>query len=91
MSIGTIVSEASMLVKMINGRNVGDRDREDRRRPLSDAAGRAARPARCARGARLTPFAFPLMVERLREQVTTEKVSARIERMLAELERAAAE
>ncbi|MGH6624038.1 MAG: DNA ligase-associated DEXH box helicase, partial [Burkholderiaceae bacterium] len=39
--------------------------------------------------ARPTPFAFPLMVERLREQVTTEKLSARIERMLGELERAA--
>jgi ATP-dependent Lhr-like helicase len=40
---------------------------------------------------RPTPFAFPLMVERLREQVTTEKLSARIERMLLELEQAAAE
>jgi ATP-dependent Lhr-like helicase len=39
--------------------------------------------------ARPTPFAFPLMVERLREQVTTEKLAARIERMLAELEQAA--
>jgi len=29
------------------------------------------------------------MVERLREQVTTEKLTARIERMLAELEQAA--
>jgi ATP-dependent Lhr-like helicase len=38
---------------------------------------------------RPTPFAFPLMVERLREQVTTEKLTARIERMLAELEQAA--
>ena len=38
--------------------------------------------------ARPTPFAFLLMVERLREQVTTEKLSARIERMLAELEKA---
>jgi ATP-dependent Lhr-like helicase len=38
---------------------------------------------------RPTPFAFPLMVERLREQVTTEKLSARIERMVAEVERAA--
>jgi ATP-dependent Lhr-like helicase len=38
---------------------------------------------------RPTPFAFPLMVERLREQVTTEKLSTRIERMLAEAERAA--
>ena len=40
--------------------------------------------------ARPTPFAFPLMVERFREQVTTEQLSARIERMLADLERAAA-
>jgi ATP-dependent Lhr-like helicase len=39
--------------------------------------------------ARPTPFSFPLMVERLREQVTTEKLSARIERMLAEVEAAA--
>ncbi|HQR21143.1 MAG TPA: ligase-associated DNA damage response DEXH box helicase [Burkholderiaceae bacterium] len=39
--------------------------------------------------ARPTPFAFPLMVERLREQVTTEKLAARVERMLAELEQAA--
>jgi ATP-dependent Lhr-like helicase len=39
--------------------------------------------------ARPSPFAFPLMVERLREQVTTEKLAARIERMLAELEQAA--
>ena len=39
--------------------------------------------------ARPSPFAFPLMVERLREQVTTERLSERIERMLAELEQAA--
>jgi len=38
---------------------------------------------------RPTPFAFPLMVERFREQVTTEQLSARIERMLSDLERAA--
>ncbi|MEP6607198.1 MAG: ligase-associated DNA damage response DEXH box helicase [Burkholderiaceae bacterium] len=38
---------------------------------------------------RATPFAFPLMIERLREQVTTEKLGARIERMVADLERAA--
>ncbi len=37
-----------------------------------------------------TPFAFPLMIERLREQVTTEKLGVRIERMIADLERAAA-
>jgi ATP-dependent helicase Lhr and Lhr-like helicase len=40
--------------------------------------------------ARPTPFAFPLMIERLREQVTTEKLGVRIERMIADLERAAA-
>jgi ATP-dependent Lhr-like helicase len=39
---------------------------------------------------RPTPFAFPLMVERFREQVTTEQLGARIERMLADLERAGA-
>ena len=39
---------------------------------------------------RPSPFAFPLMIERLREQVTTEKLGARIERMIADLERAAA-
>jgi ATP-dependent Lhr-like helicase len=38
--------------------------------------------------ARPTPFGFPLMVERFREQVTTEKLGPRIERMLADLERA---
>jgi ATP-dependent Lhr-like helicase len=38
---------------------------------------------------RPTPFAFPLMVERFREQVTTEQLGPRIERMLADLERAA--
>ena len=38
---------------------------------------------------RPTPFAFPLMIERLREQVTTEKLGTRIERMIADLERAA--
>jgi ATP-dependent Lhr-like helicase len=39
--------------------------------------------------ARPTPLAFPLMAERLREQVTTERLAARIERMLAELEESA--
>ncbi len=38
-----------------------------------------------------TPFSFPLMVERFREEVTTEQLAARIARMLAELEAAAAE
>ena len=39
--------------------------------------------------ARPTPFAFPLMIERMREQVSTETLAARIERMVATLERAA--
>jgi ATP-dependent helicase Lhr and Lhr-like helicase len=39
---------------------------------------------------RATPFAFPLMVERFREKVTTEKLSDRITRMVRELEKAAA-
>ena len=38
---------------------------------------------------RPTPFAFPLMVERWREQLSTEKLADRIARLLAELERAA--
>ncbi len=38
---------------------------------------------------RPTPFAFPLLVERLREQLTTERLSDRIARMVTELERAA--
>lgn len=36
-----------------------------------------------------TPFAFPLLVERLREQVSTEALADRIARMVAELERRA--
>jgi len=38
---------------------------------------------------RPTPFAFPLMIERLRETVSSEKLADRIARMLAELEEAA--
>lgn len=38
---------------------------------------------------RPTPFAFPLMIERLREALTMEKLQDRIARMVAELERAA--
>ena len=33
-----------------------------------------------------TPFAFPLLIERLRETVSTEKLSDRVARMVAELE-----
>jgi ATP-dependent Lhr-like helicase len=36
-----------------------------------------------------TPFAFPLLVERLREQVSTEQLAERIARMVDELERRA--
>src|SRR5258706_1870470 len=36
-----------------------------------------------------TPFAFPFLVERLREQLTTEQLSDRLRRMVTELERAA--
>ncbi|MEI5995904.1 ligase-associated DNA damage response DEXH box helicase [Paraburkholderia bengalensis] len=35
-----------------------------------------------------TPFAFPLIVGRIREKVSTEKLADRIERMLAELDKA---
>ncbi|HEY1059243.1 MAG TPA: ligase-associated DNA damage response DEXH box helicase [Limnobacter sp.] len=38
---------------------------------------------------RPTPFAFPLMIERLREMVSTEKLSDRVARMVADLEKAA--
>jgi len=37
-----------------------------------------------------TPFAFPLLVERLREQVSTEELADRIARMVADLEQRAA-
>ncbi|WP_188565982.1 ligase-associated DNA damage response DEXH box helicase [Undibacterium terreum] len=38
---------------------------------------------------RATPFAFPLMVERFREKLSTEKLSDRVGRLLRELEKAA--
>ncbi len=38
---------------------------------------------------RATPFAFPLVVERLRESITTEKLADRIGRMVKDLEKAA--
>jgi ATP-dependent Lhr-like helicase len=38
---------------------------------------------------RPTPLAFPLLVDRAREQVTSEKLADRIRRMAAPLERAA--
>ncbi|MDB5930324.1 MAG: ligase-associated box helicase, partial [Polaromonas sp.] len=39
--------------------------------------------------ARPTPFSFPLMVERFREQLSSESVADRIARMVAQLEQAA--
>jgi len=39
--------------------------------------------------ARPTPFSFPLMVERFREQLSSESVSDRIARMVAQLDQAA--
>jgi ATP-dependent Lhr-like helicase len=36
-----------------------------------------------------TPFAFPLIVGRMREKLSTEKLADRVGRMLAELEKAA--
>lgn len=38
---------------------------------------------------RATPFAFPLLVERFRESLTSEKLADRIKRMVADLEKAA--
>ncbi|GGI20980.1 ligase-associated DNA damage response DEXH box helicase [Oxalicibacterium faecigallinarum] len=38
---------------------------------------------------RATPFAFPLMVERFREKLSTEKLTDRVARMVRELEKAA--
>ncbi len=38
---------------------------------------------------RPTPLAFPLLVERLRERVSSETLSARLQRLVAQLERAA--
>ena len=40
---------------------------------------------------RPTPFAFPLLVERLRESLSSEKLADRITRMVADLEKAAGE
>jgi ATP-dependent Lhr-like helicase len=38
-----------------------------------------------------SPFALPLMVERLREQLSTEKLKDRLDRLLAESEAALVE
>ena len=49
----------------------------------------AAQELDLQRPARPTPLAFPLMVERLREQSSTESLAQRLQRLLAELEAAA--
>jgi ATP-dependent Lhr-like helicase len=57
---------------------------------LREALRRMARQALVLKDlARPTPFAFPLMVERLREKLSNESVADRIARMLAQLEKAA--
>ena len=57
---------------------------------LREALRRMARQALVLKDlARPTPFAFPLMVERLREKLSNESVADRIARMLAPLEKAA--
>ncbi len=53
-----------------------------------DAAARTARAL--THPARPTPFAFPLLVEMFREELSTEALDARVARMVEELERAAA-
>ena len=52
-------------------------------------AGIAARPVTIVQPPYPTPFAFPLMIERIREKLSTEKVGDRVQRMLAEMERRA--
>jgi len=49
----------------------------------------AALPLDVQRPTRTSPLAFPLLVEMLRERVTTESLAQRLSRMLAELEAAA--
>jgi ATP-dependent Lhr-like helicase len=57
---------------------------------LRDALQRMARQTLILQALeRATPFAFPLMIERLREKLSNESVADRIARMLAPLEKAA--
>ncbi len=51
---------------------------------------RGSRPL-LTRPARPTPFAFPLLVEMFREEMSTEALDAQVARMVEELERAAME
>ncbi len=57
---------------------------------LADSLQRMQQQTRCVkRLQRPTPFSFPLMVERLREQLSNESMAERIARMLQQLELAA--
>jgi ATP-dependent Lhr-like helicase len=57
---------------------------------LRSALGRmATRELRWTDLQRPSPFAFPLMVERMRERLSTEKLSDRLARLVADLERSA--
>jgi ATP-dependent helicase Lhr and Lhr-like helicase len=69
-------------------REVLERQLEASRLHLALRRIRGAR-AVITRPTRPTPFAFPLMVEVFRDRLTTEQLSARVERMVAALERAA--
>ncbi len=71
-------------------REVLERQLEASRLHLALKRIRGAR-AVITRPARPTPFAFPLMVEVFRDRLSTEQLSARVERMVAALERDAGE
>ena len=49
----------------------------------------SARPVSIIEVKRPTPFAFPLLVYRLREQLSSEKLADRVRRMQGQLEKAA--
>ena len=49
----------------------------------------ATTPLKIVTVARPTPLAFPLLVERFREKLSTEKLADRVARMLRDLEKAA--
>jgi ATP-dependent helicase Lhr and Lhr-like helicase len=69
-------------------REVLERHLEASRLQASLARMRGTR-AMITRPERPTPFAFPLMVEMFRDQLSTEALAARVERMVADLELAA--
>ncbi len=67
-------------------------DELDVRRDAGDASQKnvgCAKPRKPRTLKRPTPFAFPLMVQRMRERLSNETLSARIDRMVAQLEKAA--